>query len=76
MLEIVSWFIIALFTHILDCYVFCKLIRKEFRFDWKVLNVIIIFSVIDYMIGLNYTGYNRIFKSLVTNLITFFFLTI
>lgn len=74
MLEIVSWFIIALFTHILDCYVFCKLIRKEFRFDWKVLNVIIIFSVIDYMIGLNYTGYNRIFKSLVTNLITFLIL--
>lgn len=73
MLEIVSWFIIALFTHILDCYVFCKLIRKEFRLDWKKILIIIIFCVFDCHIGV---VNNRIIKFIITNLFTFLILQI
>lgn len=73
MLEVVSWFVIALITHILDCYVFSKLIKEKYSFGLKILFIILLFSFVDYIIGYNYTG---VLKSLVTNLITFLILKI
>lgn len=71
MLEIVSWFLIALITHILDCYVFCKLVKQKFRFNILMFLIIIFFCLCDCYIGIIN---NKLIKITITNLFTFIIL--
>jgi len=67
MLEAVSLFIICLVTHILDCYIFSKLINEKFKVNLKNILIVLIFSIIDFAIGISC---NEIIKIVVTNFIT------
>ncbi len=68
MLEVVSSLIISLITHILDCYVFSKLIKEKFKLNFKNWIIIILFSIIDCIVGVSY---DNTIKLITTNLITF-----
>lgn len=67
MLEAVSWFVMLVMTHILDCYVFSKIINKKFKLTFKAILIIIIFSLFVSIIGIN-----NLFtlKFVITNIVT------
>lgn len=69
MLEIVSLFLMALITHIADCYVFSKFTKDKFRFTIKFLILIIIFSLLDSYIKLYF---DPISMTIMTNLLAIF----
>lgn len=73
MLKVVSWFIITLITHLLDCYIFSKLINEKLKLNFKNIIVIITFSIIDCIFLFHYS--NTI-KLIITNLLTFIILKI
>lgn len=73
MLEAVSLFIICLVTHILDCYIFSKLINEKFKVNLKNVTIILVIIIIDYIMGIRYSG---LLKSIFTNIITFILLKI
>lgn len=72
MLEVVSWFVIYFVTHLLDCYVFSKLVKQKFKLEFKIIIISLIFAVIDSISGI----YNGLMKFIVTNLLTFVILKI
>ena len=66
MLEAVSLFIVCLITHILDCYVFSKLINDKLKINIKNILIIVVLSIIDYLIGFN----SNLLKFITSNLVT------
>lgn len=70
MLEVVSWFVIALITRFLDCYVFSKLIKTKFKLSLKMITVCLLFSIIDSFSGTS----SGLTKFVMTNLLTFIIL--
>lgn len=73
MLEAVSWFVIYFIMHLLDCYVFSKLVKEKFKINLKMLFLIVIISIFDCTIGVKMIG---ILRMIVSNLITFIILKI
>lgn len=73
MLEIVSWFVIYFTMHLLDCYVFSKLIKEKYKFNFIILIAIVFISIFDCTILVKQTG---ILRMIVSNLITFAILKI
>lgn len=72
MLEVVSWYIIALITHFLDCYFFAKFTKEKLVINCKITFLILSFSIIDCFLGV----INGPLKIIITNLITFIILKI
>ena len=70
-MKIIVEFAVCLLTHILDVIVFSKIINQKTKINIKIILFIIIFSLIDFFIGLNSVG---VLKSIVTNIITFMLL--
>ena len=73
MLEVVSGIIVYFITHIIDCWVFSKLICEKFKFKLKLIALITTFTIIDYFTG-NIS--DELTKIIITNLTTFILLKI
>ena len=73
MLEAVSWYAIYFVMHLLDCYVFSKMTDLKFKINFKIIIMVLFFSIIDLTIGTNNEGLLKIFTS---NFITFILLKI
>ena len=67
MLEAVSLFIICLITHVLDCYIFSKLINEKIKINIKNIVIVLLFSVIDYYLSIISLSISKI---LISNIIT------
>lgn len=72
MLEVVSWFVIYFVTHVLDCYVFSKFIKKTFIVNCKLIFLSLILALFDSCVSI----YSDILKLVITNLMTFIILKI
>ena len=73
MLEVVSWILISLVTHLLDCYVFSKFVKEKNVVNFKILLLIVIFCVLDSYVKLYFDPFSM---TIITNLLIFLMLKI
>lgn len=74
MWEVVNWLIIAIITHLLDCYVFCKLQKEgQFKITRKMAMIVVILSLIE-CYTMNY--YEKGIRSLLANIDTIILLKV
>lgn len=69
MLEVVSLFVMAFITHLLDCYVFSKFLKEKIKFKFSLIIIIIMFCLIDCYAKLYLEPFSM---AIITNLLVLF----
>lgn len=71
MLEAVSWYVIALITHFLDCYAFSKFTNQKYHINFNYLLALSIVSFGEMLVRINFIS---VLQSIFSNLLTFLIL--